>query len=156
MTPYRPRSTLRSRRGNSWLVGHPGENLGDVARLDGRAAACKAARDLHQAAEIAGEHASGPALFDGAQLLLEDRTGDVGIFDREGPAEAAAHLAVGKLDELKPLDAREQPARRRGDAEFAQGGAGIVIGDGALEARIDLADAKHIDDKARQLEAFRC
>ena len=38
------------------------------------------------------------------RLALDDGVGDVGILDREGAAEAAAHVRVGQLDQLQALD----------------------------------------------------
>ena len=54
---------------------------------------------------------SAPAVFDVGGLLRHDRVGDVGIFDAERAAEAAADFRVLHFGELQPLDRGEQPAR---------------------------------------------
>ncbi len=76
-----------------------------------RARASEPAGDMHQAAEIADEHRRRAGPGDVAQLGVDDGGGDFRIFDREGAAEAAAHLAVAKLDQRQPATLA---SRRRG------------------------------------------
>src|SRR5512147_2192784 len=65
-------------RGDGGRFRNTGQNLGDMARLDTGAFACKPAGDLHQAAEIGREHGLGAGREDRAELGLEDRARDVG------------------------------------------------------------------------------
>ena len=93
-------------------LGHAGQHLRDVARLDAQ----RRSRDslpaiCMQAAEIAGEHGNRRRFGDVARLGLGDRAGDVGIFDREGAAETATHFAS------RP--SRRGRARRRWQASGA-------------------------------------
>ena len=92
-----------------------------------------------------------PVSLDVLGLGVDDGAGDVAVLDREGAAEAAAHVAVLHLDEGQALHAGEQLARLGPDAELAQARAGIVIGDGAVEGGLDLGDAEHVDQEAREL-----
>ena len=55
------------------------------------------ARHVHQAAEIAREQRAGAGRRDVLGLLGDDGVGDVGIFDAERAAEAAAHIGVVHL-----------------------------------------------------------
>ncbi len=67
---------------------------------------------------------------DGRRLARGDGVGDVGVLDREEPAEAAAGLRVGELDELEAVaHAAEQRARLARDAELAQARAAVMAGD---------------------------
>ena len=85
-------------------------------------------------------------------LLLDDGVGDVGIFDAERAAEAAADVGVRQLAQVKPRDRFQQLARLPLDAELAQPGAGIVIGDAfRRDARRDRCDAEHVGQEAHQL-----
>ena len=77
------------------VIGHAGQHLGDMAHLDVGAAARQLAGHVHQAAEIAGEQRRGAGRLDIAGLLVDDGVGDLGIFDREGAAEAAADVGIG-------------------------------------------------------------
>ena len=80
-----------------------GQHLGHVAHGDLAALARQLAGHVHQAAEIAGEQQVGAGRGDVLGLALDDGVGDVGILDREGAAEAAAHIGIGHLDQLAGL-----------------------------------------------------
>ena len=86
-----------------------------------RALAGKLAGNVQEAAEIAGEHAIGAGLHDIAGLGLDDGIGDVGIFDREGAAEAAAHFRLLHLGQGEAGDARKETPRGIAHLELAQG-----------------------------------
>ena len=73
------------------------------------------------------------------------------ILDAEGAAEAAADLRSRQLGQPQALDRRQQLARLLLDAELAQAGAGVVIGDGAVEARRHAGNAAHVREERDQL-----
>src|SRR5579885_3190237 len=105
-----------------------------MAHAHAPALALQLAGHVEEAAEIAGEERVGAGGGDIGGLLRQHLVGNLRILDADGAAEAAADLGARQLREPEPLDAREQPARLRLDAELAQPRARIVVGDGAVVA----------------------
>src|SRR5687767_14732986 len=124
------------------LVGHAGQHLGDVARLDLAARALQLARDVEQASHVGRQHDIGAGRFDIGNLVLHHAVGDVGELDAERAAESAARLAVRQFLERQPAHLLQQFARLALDLQLAQGRAGIVIGDRFRERRPDAVPAR--------------
>ena len=90
------------------------------------------ARHVHEAAEVACQQHVRAGGGDLLRLTLDDGIGDVGILDREGAAEAAAHVRIGKLDQLQAPNRAQELARLLADTELAQAGAAVVVGGAGL------------------------
>ena len=88
-------------------------------------------------------------------LVRHHAARDVGIFDAEGAAEAAADLRRRELGQLEPVDGGEQAARLRPDPELAQAGARVVIGHRPAVARLHGVHAALVDQERHQLEGAR-
>src|SRR5690348_11640718 len=69
------------------LVGHPGQDFGDMPRLYRHAKPGQLAGDVQQAPEIAGEHRFGPGPGDVFGLVADHFFRDVRILDAERAAE---------------------------------------------------------------------
>ena len=69
------RQAHRLARADRWPVGHAGEDLGEMAYLDGAAAPRQPAGDIHQAAEIAREQDRGAARLGCLRLFLDNGGG---------------------------------------------------------------------------------
>ncbi len=145
------RPGLARRRDGHDPVGHAGEHLGDMAHPDGGAFARQPAGDVEQAAEIAGQQRVGAGGGDVGRLVAGHAHRDVGIFDAEGAAEAAAGFRALEFDQRRALDAFQQPARLLLDAQLAQAGAGIVIGDRAVIVGDHAHHAHDVDQERDQL-----
>src|SRR5271170_2120717 len=145
---------LELRRADRRLFDHSGQYFGDVADGDGLAFAQELAGHVHQAADVAGKQGRRAAGDDVRRLLGHDGVGELAKFDGESPAESTANIGRFHLDELQAGDAGEQLARLARNAKLAQARARIVIGDGALETRVDLLDAENVDEEADKLMAF--
>ena len=122
-----------------------------MADGDARAVPGQLAGDVEEAAEVAGDDGRRSARGDALRLRRDDRARDVAVLDGEGAPEPAAHVRLVQFDEGQPLDAGEEPARLRPDAELAQPRAGVVVGDGAVKGGVDGRHAEHVDEEARQL-----
>ena len=88
-------------------------------------------------------------------LVRRHAARDVGIFDTERAAEAAADLRRRELGQLQSVDGGEQAARLRPDPELAQAGARVVIGHRPVVARLHRLDAALVDQERHQLEGAR-
>ena len=77
-------------------------------RTHAASAAMQAAVDVHQAAVVAGGDDLGVSAEDGVELLIEHGAGDVGIFDGEGAAEAAALLEAWKRNKIDAADGAKE------------------------------------------------
>ena len=80
--------------------------------------ALQLAGHVHEAAEVAREQRLGPGRGDVRRLRLDDGVGDVGILHAERPAEAAADISAGELDQLQPAHGAQQLARLPLHAEY--------------------------------------
>ena len=125
--PAMPRCAMRR------LAHLAGEHLGDMAAGDWRALPRQLAGNVHQAAELAGQHQLRLRRFDVRRLCRHHGVGDVGELHREQPAEAAASFGAGHLDQLQARHGGEQAARLLLDLQLAQARAAVVIGDAAGE-----------------------
>ncbi len=132
-----------------------GQHFGHMAHGDRLAVALQFAGDVHETAEVAAEQHVGAGRRHGRRLLGDHGVRDVGILDAERAAEAAAGLGVGELLQHEAFDRAEQPARLAAHAAFAQARAGIVIGDGPVEARFGARDAEHVDEELGQFVGLR-
>ncbi len=121
--------------------------IGDPSRL-------QLAGHVHQTPEIAREHRVGAGAADVVGFLGHDRVREFAVFGREQAAEAATGLPLLEFDQRQALDLGQKPPRLRFDPELAQAGAGIVIGDRSLIARVDLVDAHDVDQEADQFVRF--
>ena len=97
----------------------------------------------------------GAAGGDLGALARDDRVGELAVFDRRRSRRSRSrHRHSSSSTRRQALDAGEQPARLLAHTEFAQAGAGIVVGCDALVARRDLRHAEPVDQKAHELEAL--
>jgi len=110
------------------------------------------AADVQQAGVVGRADVLGAGLAHGGKLVVEHRRRGVGVLDGERPAEAAALLAVGQVDQLEPADVLQEPQRRVADPERAQRVAGRVVGDAVWERRADVVDAELVGDELGELE----
>ena len=122
-----------------------------MAHLDRASLAREPPGHVHQAAEVAGEQRSGPGARHGGSLVLDHGGRDVGIFDAERAAEAAAHLRVRHFGEREALHLRQQGARLVLHAEFAQPRAAVVIDGRHRPAGPHVLEAADIDEEGGQL-----
>ncbi len=100
----------------------------DVEHLRLRvAAAAQPALDVQHAAEIAQHHRVRAARGDVRALALGDVSGNLAELHRERAAETAAGFRLLHFLQLEARHFRQQRARLRLHAQFAQPGAGIVI-----------------------------
>ena len=76
------------------------------------ALAVQPAVDVGDAAGIAGDHHGRLAGLQVLDLALQHGGRDLGVFDREDAAKAAAFVGIGQLDELAPP--ARPPAGARG------------------------------------------
>src|SRR5688572_28337129 len=132
-------------------VGHAGQHLGDVARLDLAAGALQLAGDVEQAPHVRRQHHVGAGRFDVGDLVRDHAVGDVGELDAERAAEAAARLAVRQLLEVEAANLGQQFARLALDLQLAQRRAGIVIGHRLRERRRHPVPLRHVAQELRQL-----
>jgi hypothetical protein len=123
-----------------------------VEGADGGSGAVEAAVDLHQAGVVEGADDFGAGLEDSGIFFGEHGEGDVGVFDGEGAAEAAALLFLGELDEIEAADVAEEFDGGVADVEHAEGVAGGVIGDGVREGGADVFNAEAVDEELGELE----
>ena len=91
-----------------------------------------------QARAVPGDQHLRVGLAHVASLVGSHGDGDVGVLHREGPAEAAALLRAGQVDQRQPAHRLEQPPRAVADAEQPQRVAGRVVGDAMREGRTDV------------------
>ncbi len=89
------------------IIGHSGQHLGDVARLDTEALPGELAGDVEEATEVAGEHGIGAGRGDLGRLVGHHLIRDFRVFDAERAAEAAAQLGLRQLAERQPADRGE-------------------------------------------------
>ena len=90
----------------------PAEHFGDVAHLRSRAPSrCSLPAMFIRQPRSPASSRLGAGRRDVGGLLGDDGVGDVGVFDAEGAAEAAADIGVAHFDEAQTLDGGEQPAR---------------------------------------------
>ncbi len=75
------------------------------------AVALQLARHVHQAAEIARQQNFGLRRLDVLRLLGDNGVRQIGVFDRERAAEAAAGFAILHLDQFEALDGGKQSTR---------------------------------------------
>ena len=94
-----------------------------------RAGAMQSAVDLHQAGVVEGGDDFGAGLEDAGVFFGEHGGGDIGVFDGEGAAEAAALFLIRELDELEAADRAEELRGAVADVQHAERVAGGVIGD---------------------------
>ncbi len=107
----------------------------------------EAAVDLHEAGVVEGGDDFGFGLDDAGLLFAEHGHGDVGVFDGEGSAEAAALFFVGEVDEAETADLLEELDGAFADVQHAEGVAGGVIGDGVREGGADVGDLEVVGEE---------
>ncbi len=127
------------------------QHLGHVARGDFPPLARQLARHVHQAAQIAGKQHVRAGFRDMPCLALDDGVGDLGVLDREGAAEAAAHVGIDELHELQALDRAQELSRLLAYAQLPQARAAVVVGDTRLEGGIDAGKPAHVDEEGDEL-----
>ena len=86
---------------------------------------------MKQASEVAADHRVRAGGLDGVDLLVGHGFRDRGVLDAERAAEAAADVGPLHLAQLGPARRGEERTGLFADAELAQPGTGIVIGDAA-------------------------
>src|SRR6478735_6218759 len=106
------------------------EDLGEVDGAHAGAQPGEAAADVHEARRVARGHDLGPSREDRAHLVGEHRGRGVGVLDRERPAEAAARVRGGQLDEVDAADRPEQPEWHVADPEHVDEQLGELVGAG--------------------------
>ncbi len=83
----------------SSFIPHPSslmaQQLRQMACLDAQSPAMQPAADVQQATHVAGDDGVRAGAFNGVQLALEHRAGNVAHLHGEQPAEAAALLRAG-------------------------------------------------------------
>jgi len=86
------------------------------------------ARDLDEAADVAGCQDVGAGGGHGAGLARAEGVRDVRVFDVVEACRSAADVAIRDVDDPYVRDRREQRARRAADALCVREVAGVVIG----------------------------
>ena len=120
------RSAARAAAGSS--TAHRPSDLARGARVaHAGALARERAADVHQAGVVGRADDLRARVEHGAHLVGQHRRRDLGVLDREGPAEAAALGRLGQLDQLDPPDrpaagAAAGPPRRARAASGRSGG----------------------------------
>ncbi len=90
------------------------------------------------------------AAVDGVGLLADDRVRDRRILDAEGAAETAAHVVALERLEGESGHLVEQGARLVMDAELAQAGATVVVGEAGVELHIGGRKVHHVHQEAHE------
>ncbi len=103
-----------------------------MADFDVAVFAGEAAGHVEEAAHVAGEQEVRVGGFDVGGFVSCHTGGNIREFDAKCAAEAAADFGLGHFGEGEAGDCGEQSAGLGFDAEFAQAGAGIVVGGGAV------------------------
>ena len=135
------------------LPGHPGEDFRDVAHFGAVAFTLQSPGDVQQAAKVAGKHRLGSGGDDVANLVGHHADRDVGVLHAESAAESAADFSIRHLGDIG-TDRPQQPSRLLLDAELAQAGATVVIGDRAGDMpRLQAFDTHDIGEEADQFES---
>ena len=119
------------------------------------AAPAQAALDVEHAAEVAHDDGIGTGGLDVLALVVGETRADLTELEREGPAEAAAGLALGHFGQRQAGDHVEQRSRLRLDAHLAQSRAAVVVGHRAIEAPGHRIDLEHIGEELRELPGLR-
>ena len=91
--------------------------------------------DVHQAAAVLADHPRGTGRAQRVGLVLDHRAGDIGLLDREGPAEAAALCGALRGAHLDVFELAEQLIAER-DPESA-----VVV----VDAQSTLTDGPCLD-----------
>ena len=126
-----------------------------MPRIDAHAFPPCPARDVQQTAQIAGQNRFRARGGDVADLVRHHAPGNVRVFHAERPAEAATDLRFRHLHH-RDAQGREQFPGLFPDAQFAQTGAGIVIGEGAGQGGSGRRNkSPYIHEKTDQLERLR-
>src|SRR5215207_1172114 len=99
-------------------------------------------RDMHEAACFGHHQSWGLGDLQVADLALEPFRGELGMFHRKDPAEAATFLRLRQFHDLRPADVCQQGARLAVDLHAAQSMAGGVIGQRPIPARAEVDDAQ--------------
>ena len=89
----------------------PGQHFRHMADLDAAALPIELAGDIEQTAEIAGQNRFGAGRDDIGCLVGDHLVGDLGIFNAERAAKAAAYLGSRQFLQLQPGDRGEELAR---------------------------------------------
>jgi len=114
--------------------------------------AMERALDVHQAAVVAGGADFGAGGEDGGGFFGEHGGGDVGIFDGEGSAEAAAFFERGKLDEFDAADVAEEAHGAVAEGEIAKAVAAGVVGDAVGVDGADAVEVETVGEEFGELE----
>ena len=142
---------LLLRLADSGPVRHPGKNLRDMPRLDGRTVTLELPSHVQKTTEVAGEHSAYFRLVDVGGLACNDSVRKLAVFRRKQTAETAAGLRLLEFDERESFDACKQTPGLSPDAELSQSCAGIMVGDSSIEARLHGLDLHDVDEKAHEL-----
>ena len=124
-------------------------------RLHAGLLAMERALDMHEAAVIAGCTDFGAGGEDGFGLLCEHGGGDVGVFDGEGSAEAAALLEGGKLDEFDATHFAEKAHRAVAEGEVAEAVAAGVVGDAVWVVGTNVFEVEAVGEELGELKDTR-
>ena len=108
------------------------------------------AEDVHQATAVGADHALGAAGLECLDLVLDHRTGNFRLLDREGAAEATAFGFVILLGDLDALERAKQLPSGEMDTHFAAGRARGVEYDGFVLAMVFRLEFKDIDQEVGQ------
>jgi len=115
--------------GSSGGLGFAGKDFGEMKGFYTGLLAVEGTLKVHEAGVIAGGADFGAGAEDGGSFFSEHGGGDVGIFDGEGSAEAAALFGVGEIDELDAADVLEEAHGAVAEVEGAEAVAAGVVGD---------------------------
>ncbi len=129
------------------------QDVSDVDDALGTSLAAQSTLDVGDATGIAGHHQRRAGYPDILQLAGQHGGGDLGVFNRENPAETAAISAIGQLDQFRFFDCPQQQARLTIYAQLAQQMAGRVVGKFARPAGSQVDHAQVIDQEFGELKS---
>ena len=150
VAPDQRLSVVRARL--EFVVFGRGEDLGEVDRPHPGALAVQGAADVHQARVVGRGADLGPGVEHAAELVAEHGHRRVGVLDGERPAEAAALLGPGQLDQVDPPD---RPQSRSGASPTRSIRSEWQVGWYVTRCGIirpDVLDAQLVDEELRKLE----
>ena len=131
-------------------------------RLDLYTLLIETSRDMHQAAAVAGDHGVRAGPTDSVYLVLEHSPRNLGVFYREGAAEAAAHLRLLHFHRLHTREGVDQGPWLADHPQLSPEMAGLVVSDFATGSGLILRDvgteigfSKDVHDEFRQLTDAR-
>ena len=139
-----PRAVLR-------VVLRRGQDLGQVDGPDPGPQPGQAAADMHQAGTVPSRAHLGPGGQHVAHLVGQHSRRSIGVLQREGAAEPAAHLGIRQFHQVQATDLAQQPDRPVTDPQQPQRVAGGVIGDPVRVVSPHVLNTEHVGEQLGQL-----